>query len=69
MKQKKTPDKKQNSPNAAMIGFLELLNAISLSPDAREYCTPGHKAGRGFKAIFPPALLTPFPEEAYRHVE
>lgn len=44
-------DKKSNKPKEALFGFLRLLNTVSLSPGVREYCTPGHKAGRGFAAV------------------
>jgi hypothetical protein len=41
-------DKKRVDPVAALVGFLALLNRVSMSPAVREFCTPGHKAGRGF---------------------
>lgn len=44
-------DKKSNNPKEALFGFLRLLNTVSLSPGVCEYCTPGHKAGRGFTAM------------------
>lgn len=51
-KNKSSPeDKKKNAARKAILGFLALLNAISVSPDVREFCTPGHKAGRGFEAM------------------
>ncbi len=54
MKKKKklsTEGNKPDAPKAAMLGFLGLLNHISVSPDVLEFCTPGHKAGRGFQAM------------------
>ena len=54
-----------------MLGFLGLLNEISVSPDVLEFCTPGHKAGRGFEAILSTeqvGLLITLPEEASHNV-
>jgi hypothetical protein len=40
--------KKQKNPQTAVVAFLELLHEISTSSRVLEFCTPGHKAGRGF---------------------
>lgn len=44
-------DKKLVEPMAALLGFLALLHRVSVSPGAVEFCTPGHKAGRGFATM------------------
>jgi len=44
-------DRKQGNPEQGLLSFLELLNNVSVSPDVREFCTPGHKAGRGYGAL------------------
>ena len=50
--QTKTPaeigDDRQAIPPQAFLGFLSLLNRVSNEPAVLEYCTPGHRAGRGF---------------------
>ena len=43
-------DGKQNTPKEALLRFLGLLNEVS-APGVSEFCTPGHKAGRGFVLI------------------
>lgn len=69
MKRKKKPaieSDKQSDPIASLWGFLGLLNEISLSPEVLEFCTPGHKAGRGFAAMLaaePVSLVLTLPEE------
>ena len=43
--------KKQSGAPVALIHFLTLLNEVSVSAPVLEFCTPGHKAGRGFEAL------------------
>jgi hypothetical protein len=43
--------KKQPDSPVALIHFLALLNEVSVSAPVLEFCTPGHKAGRGFEAL------------------
>jgi len=67
MKQKASKaDKKQNSPQENLFEFLGLLHEISTSPRVLEFCTPGHKGGRGFVAMLSVQqadLLLTVPEE------
>lgn len=57
---------KRTSPQEALLGFLVLLNEISAASGLCEFCTPGHKAGRGFEAMLvadSTHLSVVFPEE------
>ena len=65
-KKTSTEDNKQSNPQETLIGPLGLLYEISTSPEVLEFCTPGHKGGRGFAAMLsvqPADLLLTVPEE------
>ena len=47
-KQQITLPKQTERMTGAMRDFLTLLYHVSISPGILEFCTPGHRAGRGF---------------------
>jgi hypothetical protein len=49
MKNKSSTDGKKR--REALRGFLRALYQVSISPGVCPFCTPGHKTGRGFRAI------------------
>lgn len=59
-KKESTDDKKVIAPQEALIKFLGLLCAVS-RPGVCEFCTPGHKAGRGFGAMRQPVIVDNLP--------
>jgi len=61
-KQISTCGKQSFATQQALVSFLSLLNRVS-KPGVAEFCTPGHKAGRGFRAMLLPGLppSVPFP--------
>ena len=66
MKKSSTNGNKEDAPRVAMLGFLWLLNQISTASEVLEFCTPGHKAGRGFEILLstePAQLVLDLPEE------
>jgi hypothetical protein len=46
-------------PQKTLTKFLDQLDAISNSPDMLEFCTPGHRAGRGFGIFLAQATSQP----------